>query len=51
MAYDILKALQSFETPGSTHLVTQRHIPKDMNRKQQHCENQSCTVCLCYMLI
>jgi len=33
MAYDILKVLQSFETPGSTHLEIQCHIPKDMNHK------------------
>jgi len=51
MAYDILQSVQSFETPGSTHLVTQRRVPKDLNYKQYHCENKSCTVCVFYMLI
>jgi hypothetical protein len=35
----LLKALQSFETLGTTYLMTQRHVPKDMSHKQHHCEN------------
>jgi hypothetical protein len=38
-------ALHSFQSQGSTHPATQRHIPEDLNPQQYHCgDYKSCTL-------
>jgi hypothetical protein len=39
-----MKVLWSVGMSGATNLVTQNHIPEDVNRLKHHCENhKSCT--------
>ena len=40
------KTLRSFETSGTTHPTTRRHIPEDLSFRQHRCENLSSGSCL-----
>jgi hypothetical protein len=46
-----LKTIQPFETSGSTHPMTQCHIPEDWKRQKHRCENLKCGMCTCYWCV